>query len=369
MKISRHPSLTLLVSGLLFGLLYACQPADKTHQKVLPTNESIKYHGRINWADSLNPEIYWSGSGLSINYQGGDLYADFVDSTGQVYLNIVYDQDSLRYLQLDEGKNSVLIASFEDQVPHHIEILKRNEWMVTGALIFEGLTMDGGKLLSAPETSDKTIEFFGNSITAGYAIEDLTGGDRSDSIYTNNYYTYAATTARYFNADYFATVQSGVGIMVSWNPEIMPEIYDRLNPKDPTSKWNFSLVQPDVVVINLGQNDSWLLAMNEYEQFKIRFGENAPSIPEWQTAYRRFVESIRQKYPSAHIVCAIGSMDASAENSPWPDYIQQVVDDLQDQSMSTIIFPFTETNGHPRVVHNRQMADQLIAHLEKVMDW
>jgi hypothetical protein len=39
------------------------------------------------------------------------------------------------------------------------------------------------------------MEFYGNSITAGYAIEDFSGNDQPDSTYTNNYLSYAAITA------------------------------------------------------------------------------------------------------------------------------------------------------------------------------
>jgi len=40
---------------------------------------------------------------------------------------------------------------------------------------------------------------------------------------------------------------------------IMPEMYDGLNPADGNSKWNFNEYTPDVVVVNLFQNDSWLV--------------------------------------------------------------------------------------------------------------
>ncbi len=63
--------------------------------------------------------------------------------------------------------------------------------------------------------------------------------------------------------------------MLSWFPEIMPEIYDRLNPGDPDSKWDFTLFTPDVVVINLFQNDSWLVNNPEHEQFKARLGQQS----------------------------------------------------------------------------------------------
>ena len=43
--------------------------------------------------------------------------------------------------------------------------------------------------------------------------------------------------------------------MVGWFPEIMPEIYDRLNPMEPNSKWDFIKYSLDIVVINFFQND------------------------------------------------------------------------------------------------------------------
>ena len=51
---------------------------------------------------------------------------------------------------------------------------------------------------------------------------------------------------------------------VSWDPLIMPEIYDRLVPTDSTSKWDFSLYRPDIVVVNLFQNDSWLVHLSDH---------------------------------------------------------------------------------------------------------
>lgn len=360
-----------LIVGLmaLASLLTACMPPNTEVVHITPSSHLIKYHGRIDWADSLRPEIYWPGSGLTIRFKGKTLDADYFDATGEVYLNIIYDQDSLRYVKLAKGQNTIRVAEFPSEETHRIDIIKRNEWMVTGPLTFQGITVTDGQLLDPPQYSGKVIEFFGNSITAGYAIEDLSGGDRMDSIYSNNYATYAALTARYFNADYYATVQSGIGIMVSWNPGIMPELYDRLNPYDSTAQWDFAQVQPDVVVINLGQNDSWLIKLPDHEQFKIRFGDTAPTSGQWQAAYRNFVVNIRTAYPESHIVCAIGSMDTAAEGSPWPGYIAAVAADLQDDNLSTLVFPYTQTDGHPRLMHHRAMADQLIAHLEQVMDW
>ncbi len=120
--------------------------------------------------------------------------------------------------------------------------------------------MENAKILEPSRLPKRKIEFFGNSITCGYAINDKVH-DSPNGYYENNYDAYAAITARHFNAQYHCTSKSGIGIIVSWFPLIMPEMYDRLDPTDSASKWDFSKYTPDLVVINLLQNDSWIVNM------------------------------------------------------------------------------------------------------------
>lgn len=90
-------------------------------------------------------------------------------------------------------------------------------------------------------------------------------------------YFYDANTARHFNAQYDCTAISGIGITTSWFQEVMPDIYNGLNPKDTNSKWVFSKYQRYTAVVNLLKNDSWLINMPDHEQFEIRYGNNKPS--------------------------------------------------------------------------------------------
>jgi hypothetical protein len=122
-------------------------------------------------------------------------------------------------------------------------------------------------------------------------------------------------------------------------------------------------------VINLLQNDSWLVNLPGHESFKKRFGKKKPSPEFIISAYREFVKSIRAVYPNAHIVCALGSMDATKEGSPWPGYVAKAVDDLSDSNIHTLVFPFTGKAGHPRVDDNEKMAEILIEHIEKNVKW
>jgi lysophospholipase L1-like esterase len=272
-------------------------------------------------------------------------------------------------IHTEKEKKSYILASGLAEGKHQVQLFKRTEWD-KGKTLFYGFELpQGTKLLPPPAPKKRKIEFYGNSITCGYAIEDNTGQDRWYGYFQNNYLTYAAIAARHFDAEYYCNSKSGIGIVVSWFPFIMPDIYDRTDPTDSTSKWNFSKYTPDIVVINLLQNDSWLVNMPNHEMFKHYFGTKAPDEVTIIAAYKKFVASIRGKYPTASIICALGSMDATREGSVWPGYIQKAVDQLNDHKIYTHFFPYKKTGGHPNVAEQKVMADDLIGFIEKNIKW
>ncbi|MBC7616400.1 MAG: electron transporter RnfD, partial [Pedobacter sp.] len=181
----------------------------------------------------------------------------------------------------------------------------------------------------------------------------------------NNYKTYGVITARHFNAQYHGTAKSGIGIMVSWFKETMPDIYDLLDPKNPKSKWDFSKYKPDIVVVNLFQNDSYLVTLPEHEQYKARFGTQKPTEDFYITSYMDFIRSVRAKYPKAQIICCLGSMGAVKPGSKWPGYIDEAVKRLKDDKVVTHFFEYKGSDDHPKVKAQQAMADSLIAFIEE----
>ena len=157
--------------------------------------------------------------------------------------------------------------------------------------------------------------------------------------------------------------------MVSWFPLIMPEMYDRLDPTDSTSKWDFSKYTPDVVVINLLQNDSWIVNMPNNEQFKNRFGTKRPDSSFIIDAYKNFVQTIRKTYPATQIICMLGNMDITRKGSPWPGYVERAVAQLHDKQIFTYIAPYKETPGHPKVKEQQMLADGLIQFIDQHIQW
>jgi hypothetical protein len=335
----------------------------------IPFNSpDIYYEGRINYKHDA-AELSWPGTSVSIFFEGKSISAILKDLDTANYYNVILDDKNILKIHTDTSKHIYLLASDLPIGKHKVELFKRTEWDKGKTWFYGFETPAHAKILKFQNTKKRKIEFYVNSITFGYAMEDSSGNDSWFGCYENNYLSYATITARHFNAQYYCTSKSGIGIIVSWFPLLMPEMYDRLDPTDSTAKWDFTKYIPDIVVIDLFQNDSWLVKKPEHEQFKLRFGTKAPSEKYIVTSYKKFVASIRSKYPNANIICALGSMDATQEGSPWPGYIQQAVRQFNDPKIFIHFFKYKNTPGHPKVSEQKVMADDLIGFIEKNIKW
>ena len=331
-------------------------------------SDSVLYIGRVNLDDDSAAILYWPGTSIKLNIEGNDLKVLMQDSHGKNYYNVILDGDSIFTLHPDTVKKWYSLTGHIKPGKHSIEIFKRTEWRHGPSYLYGFETGKNTKLLPPPGLSDKTIEFFGNSITAGYAIGD-TIGDSPDSLFTNNYLTYGALTARHYGANYICTARGGIGVTISWFPMIMEEMYNRLDPEDPASRWDFTEYVPDIVVINLFQNDSWLVEKPDYPEFKHRFGTKKPSEEFIIEKYRSLVRKIRREYPRANIICTLGSMDATKKGSKWPGYIKTAIKEMNDPRVYTCFFPYKGKDGHPKVVDHKVMADTLIAFIDRNKLW
>jgi hypothetical protein len=338
-------------------------------QSVIKANDPrIQYSGRIAMTDST-AELSWPASSIKINFTGTRIRATLADERSDNNYNVIVDNKVVSVLHPLQAKKEYVLAEGLKPGKHTLELFKRTESNMGKTWFYQFGLREGSKILPPPPVQKRKIEFFGNSISCGYADEDTTGKDRGTSPYENGYLSYAAITARHFNAELHNTSKSGIGITVSWFPLTMPEMYDRLDATDPLSKWDFSKYTPDVVVINLFQNDSWIVTLPKNDQFKARF-DTIPPTPEFIiNAYANFVKSIRGKYPNAHIICILGSMDATKEGSPWPGYIDKAVASLNDNNIFTHFIPYKNTNGHPTLKEQQAMADDLIAFIEQHIKW
>ena len=329
-------------------------------------NPNFQYTGRIDYSVPDKPVIYWPGTYIRANFEGSLLILMLDDQTGQSYYNVFVDDDYDHPYLVDcnAGSQIYLISAVLTDTVHSLLLFRRTE-ASTGPTIFLGIQINDGKtLVEPPVRPAHKILFYGNSITCGMGNEAPDSGTDDKMSQENNFLAYGAITSRLLDADYMCIAKSGIGIMISWFPLIMPEYYYRLNPDDPASNWNFDEYIPDVVVINLLQNDSWLIGnLNP-----------VPDSSQRVAAYVDFIRTIRSRHPNAFIVCSLGSMDATKVGSPWPGYIESAVQFVHaadnDTNITTFFFPFDPAwTKHPRVRHHLIMGQNLADHISDKMGW
>ena len=356
-------SVTTTLATLLFSVqVWAGVP-------VAPDNMDLQYTGRIDFTNPKAPLISWPGTSIAGRFTGTSLTLKLDDQMGKNYFNVFIDGDLQRpvIIQAEKGSKSYPVANGLAAGQHSFLITKRTEGE-EGGTHFQGLELaEGGKLLPPPPRPARRIEFFGDSITSGMGNESPDDGPDHLLKDKNNFMSYASITARNLNAESHVISQSGIGVMISWFPFIMPQFYDQLNAVgNNDSVWDFSRWTPDVVVINLLQNDSWLI---DREKRLVPEPNEAQRVQ----AYKEFVLKIRKLYPRAYIVCALGSMDATKPGSRWPGYVKSAVEQIQrehdDGRIDTLFFEFTGYGAHPRVKHHQANAAKLTAFIKEKMGW
>ncbi|HSD06944.1 SGNH/GDSL hydrolase family protein [Flavobacterium sp.] len=337
---------------------------------VKPNDNKITYMGRVG-VNNDSVSFYWPGTSATINFIGTKVSVTMKSNNEVGYFYAIVDNDVSKAFKFstDNIKKNIVVASDLPYKKHTLLLYKLSN--NTSENILYNFEIEGTpKLLPPNKLPKRKIEFYGDSITAGHGVDLADGANDSGQPQDfNNYFTYDALTARHFNAQYSIIARSGIGIMVSWFPEIMPEVYDRINPEDPNSKWDFSSYEPDIVVINLFQNDSWIVNLPQNQQFIARFGTVKPTEEFIISAYKNFVQSIRKVHPKSHIICALGNMDATAKDSKWPGYIEQAVKRMNDTKIHTVFFPYKNRGNHPNKEEQQMMANDLIGFIEKNIKW
>lgn len=357
--------------GITFGLAllsYFWSSSTLANTLISAASNQFYYVGRIDFANPAAPRLSWPGTSISANFTGSYLAITLDDQFGRNYFNVFIDNDFSKPIILECIKGEHRYAVAEKLMPgsHHFLLTKRTEGE-EGESVFKGIELASNeKLLAKPERLQRRIEFFGDSITSGM------GNESQDEIENrpeekNNFFAYSAITARNLNAEAHIISQSGIGIMSSWVDVVMPEFYNQLNAVGYNhSQWDFSLWTPDVVVINLFQND--------YSRIDQEHMVNPiPTDSERIKAYVAFVKLIRAKYPNTFIICSLGSMDAARSGSPWPSYIRaavaQLIREQPQEKIDTLFFPFTGFSGHPRVKQHQANADLLTGFIRQKMQW
>ncbi|WP_288129378.1 GDSL-type esterase/lipase family protein [Microbulbifer sp.] len=357
-------------AGLLLTLCStALAAADNRITQVISADApDLQYVGRVDFSDRQAPSLTWPGSSVRANFTGTALSIILDDELGQNFFNVIIDGNTAHpfVLQTQQGQHTYEVSRALPPGEHSLEVYKRTEGEY-GATAFKGLRLsEQGELTVPPARPQRRMEIFGDSISCGMGNEGADNGRDDLASEQNHYWTYGAVAARTLDAELHTICRSGIGIMVSWFPYIMRDYFDQLSGVgNNETQWDFSQWTPDVVVINLLQNDSWLIDREHKLQ-------PAPTEQQRIDAYVKFARRIRREYPDATIIAALGSMDATATEK-WPDYIRKAVAQMQaqydDDKLHTVFFDYTGYGQHPRIAQHVKNGEQLASVIREKMGW
>lgn len=343
--------------------------------KIVPPSDTMfRYLGRIDYTDPEEYAFYYPGIEIQAVFTGtscflliGNESFGALDSYGRPHSGFynVFIDDSLMVVEVPEGKHVVKVAENLRDTAHTLRLYKRTE-ALCGKATFRGLGLDPGAGLLAfpPDTAGLRIEFVGNSITCGYGNEGDDAHCGFSGATENNYMSYGSVAARYLNARYVAVAYSGRGVVRNYDQSTsgtLPELYQRINPDDSTSQWDFALWKPDIVAVNLGTND---------------FAHGLPDSAAFVNGYANFLKRIAAYYPGVRILCLMGPMI----NDHWPPgvkaasvcrrYIQAAIHQAGDSRVAFFEMSDQGAYGfgcdyHPNIRQHRKNAEELAAFIQE----
>jgi lysophospholipase L1-like esterase len=302
--------------------------------------------------------LAWSGSELRARFVGSRLALRFTPSRGGLNHFMVEIDGRPQVLALAAVGTGAADWRLRDALPageHTLRIVKRTEGAMAEA-IFHGLLLGrDGRLLDPPPARPLKLEFYGDSITAGACNGDMGDDQYEDLSSHDGTRAYGALTAQRLGADYVGIAVSGIGITRTWGDYLMSQVWDRVAPRPDALVAPPDARAPDVVLVNLGQNDHGLPASR---------GE--PFATDFATRYLDFVRQLRRRYPEAKLVLLIGGMAAWKEQPAIPQALAAAVQRLRsegDAQVWTYTFQ-TFSWAHPRIDVHEQIADELVAFLK-----
>lgn len=321
-------------------------------------NDTLRHLGRVvQEKDRLG--FYWAACGVELTCRTTSVYLEMSGDAPDNYLQVVIDDcyENPVLLHCVPGRRFYKIAETLPDTVHKITLRRRTDPTTMGCFLYN-IWVDADARLQITPAKKLKIDYYGDSVSSGHGAEAGEEDNAADRLYWNPMKAFTGLSACLLDADYAIMSKSGIGLMISWYDQVIEDIYDLQNPHDLRQKHHFIPQEADVVVVNILQNDSWLT------------GRMNPR-PEEKTIvdnYCRFIEKILGIYSQAKIVCALGPMNITAPESPWPRYVENSVRRLQkaypNRSISCCFFPYMPTKDHPTRKEHEVAARRLVAHIK-----
>lgn len=276
------------------------------------TDKNVKLVGRtmrsndITWLIHSGSAVEFTVTGKSVNITlAGDSSINNDEDYRSRYAVIV-DGEIIKDDVMGTPEKTLTLFEGETSRTANVKIIHLSEAM-NGAIGVKNISVTSNSAAPVrPEPKkDLSIEFIGDSITCAYGVEGLSNYESFKTTTENFMKSYAYLTAQKLNADYSSVSYSGHGIISGFTSSgdintdsIIPDCYELTGKlSDYATNWDFETSSHDVVVINLGTNDSSYVTK-----------EPETRSQEFIDGYIDFLKTVREKNPEAYIICTLGTM-------------------------------------------------------------
>lgn len=366
---------------LLFAFLpIACSNSENRIEKVEvsdPGWESVRYDdsrlrysGRIAFVRSDFAVLSWSGTSVTVGFEGTALEA-MIWASNLLYLDVFVDgeEDPSSVIKLEYEDGIVVRTPVVSGLPfgkHVVTLYKRTEGNLSDLYLSE-LYVQGrvsGEFL--PSVPEHRIEFVGNSITCGSDVLMPAPGMDYDQSFESSYYGYAGQTAKNLGAEAHIICSGGHGVYLNYDGSrslTLPVVYNRTGTLSLyTEVWDHEKWHPDVVVMNLGTND---------------FASGEADSAEFVNATVKFVRHVRECHPVAKIVLLDGPMltgDYMVRCRKYLDEAKRILEDDGETGLYRYSFePRSESpfgvRPHPDKAESAENADSLSSWMRSEFGW
>lgn len=353
---------------------------------IQPDQEHVKRTGRYHQiGDTL--WLAMSGSGIEMRFTGryleipvkGGYVAEHGEQDGNYARVAVYVNGS-RILDemIDSPGRQLIVVDQEQPQTVEVRLVKLSESAMSVIGIEPLVIGEEDRIEPAPDKAH-LIEFIGDSITCGYGVDDEDSNHHFATATEDVTRAYAFHTARLLDVDCTLFSASGFGIISGYTDDPqkclkeqrIPDYYhsvgfsrDRfpggVNPTE--VMWNFSLLRPEAVVINLGTNDDSFCQDDQEKQ------------QEYMEAYERFLQDVRQCNPQAELFCVLGIMGQRL--CPWMEKAcENFRQHTGEQRIHTLCLPEQDgdigyvADSHPLERFHLAAAQVLAPYIKQIMNW
>lgn len=276
------------------------------------TEENVKLVGRTMYSNDTT-WLVQSGSAVEFTITGKSaaitLAGDSSINNDENYRSryaVLVDGEIIADDVMSTPEKTLTLFDGETSRTAKIKIIHLSEAM-NGAIGVKNISVTSNQPVPICPEPEKalSIEFIGDSITCAYGVEGLSSYESFKTTTENFMKSYAYLTAQKLDADYSAVSYSGHGIISGYTSSgeintdsLIPDCYGLTGKlSDYAENWNFETRSHDVVVINLGTNDSSYVTKDPETRAQ-----------EFINGYMDFLKTVREKNPEAYIICTLGTM-------------------------------------------------------------